>query len=165
MGRLFDVPDDPPGRSEPPAEDLPLAARMRPRTLEEFVGQTHLLGPSSALRTGIQSGEPHSMILYGPPGTGKTTLARMSAEYADAAFEELSAVEGGGAGGGAGGSRGQCPAPASPAAPAATRSSSWMRSTASTRPSRTRCCPRSRRASSCSSGRPGEPRTSGPTPP
>jgi putative ATPase len=95
MGRLFDVPDDPPGRSEPAAGDLPLAARMRPRTLEEFVGQTHLLGQSSALRTAIQSGEPHSMILYGPPGTGKTTLARMSAEYADAAFEELSAVEAG----------------------------------------------------------------------
>jgi putative ATPase len=95
MGRLFDVPDEPPGRSEPAADDLPLAARMRPRTLEEFVGQSHLLGPSSALRTAIQSGEPHSMILYGPPGTGKTTLARMSAEYADAAFEELSAVEAG----------------------------------------------------------------------
>src|SRR5215216_612976 len=95
MGRLFDVPDDPPGRTEPPAADQPLAARMRPRTLEEFVGQTHLLGPSSALRTAIQSGEPHSMILYGPPGTGKTTLARMLAEYADAAFEELSAVEAG----------------------------------------------------------------------
>jgi putative ATPase len=95
MGRLFDVPDEPPGRPQPPAGDLPLAARMRPRTLEEFVGQTHLLGPSSALRTAIQSGEPHSMILYGPPGTGKTTLARMSAEYADAAFEELSAVEAG----------------------------------------------------------------------
>src|ERR1700754_3126493 len=95
MARLFDVPDEPPGRSEPPAADQPLAARMRPRTLEEFVGQTHLLGPASALRTAIQSGEPHSMILYGPPGTGKTTLARMLAEYADAAFEELSAVEAG----------------------------------------------------------------------
>jgi putative ATPase len=96
MGRLFDVPDEPPARPDaPPAADLPLAARMRPRTLEEFVGQTHLLGPSSALRTAIQSGEPHSMILYGPPGTGKTTLARMLAEYADAAFEELSAVEAG----------------------------------------------------------------------
>ena len=96
MGRLFDVPDEPPARpAEPAAADLPLAARMRPRTLEEFVGQTHLLGQQSALRTAIQSGEPHSMILYGPPGTGKTTLARMLAEYADAAFEELSAVEAG----------------------------------------------------------------------
>ena len=96
MGRLFDVPDEPPARpAEPPAADLPLAARMRPRTLEEFVGQSHLLGQQSALRTAIQSGEPHSMILYGPPGTGKTTLARMLAEYADAAFEELSAVEAG----------------------------------------------------------------------
>src|ERR1043165_3798835 len=95
MGRLFDVPDEPPPRAEPVDTDLPLAARMRPRTLEECVGQTPLLGPSSALRTAIQSGEPHSMILYGPPGTGKTTLARMLAEYADAAFEELSAVEAG----------------------------------------------------------------------
>src|SRR6476620_4731883 len=93
MGRLFDVPDEPAAPATPPAEDLPLAARMRPRTLEDFVGQTHLLAPASALRTAIQSGEPHSMILYGPPGTGKTTLARMSAEYADAAFEELSAVQ------------------------------------------------------------------------
>src|SRR3954463_6357581 len=94
MGRLFDVPDEPPD-GPAAADDAPLAARMRPRTLEEFVGQGHLLGPASALRTAIQSGEPHSMILYGPPGTGKTTLARMLAEYADAAFEELSAVEGG----------------------------------------------------------------------
>src|SRR3954470_11260058 len=94
MGRLFDVPDEPPD-GPAVADDAPLAARMRPRTLEEFVGQGHLLGPASALRTAIQSGEPHSMILYGPPGTGKTTLARMLAEYADAAFEELSAVEAG----------------------------------------------------------------------
>jgi putative ATPase len=96
MGRLFDVPDEPPARNDAPASaDLPLAARMRPRTLEEFVGQGHLLSNSSALRTAIQSGQPHSMILYGPPGTGKTTLARMLAEYSDSAFEELSAVEAG----------------------------------------------------------------------
>ncbi len=96
MGRLFDPPEEEPaGREVADAAELPLAARMRPRALEEFVGQSHLLGPSSALRAAIQSGEPHSMILYGPPGTGKTTLARMLAEYADAAFEELSAVEAG----------------------------------------------------------------------
>ena len=73
----------------------PLAARMRPRALDDFVGQEHLLGQGSALRTAIESGRPHSMILYGPPGTGKTTLARMTAEHADAAFEELSAVNAG----------------------------------------------------------------------
>src|SRR4051794_29377925 len=60
MGTLFDAPEEPPaGPQAPPGGDLPLAARMRPRTLEEFVGQQHLLGPSSALRTAIQSGEPH----------------------------------------------------------------------------------------------------------
>jgi putative ATPase len=99
MGSLFDLPEEPPAtgpsQGSTAATDQPLAARMRPRTLEEFVGQSHLLGPASALRTAIQSGEPHSMILYGPPGTGKTTLARMLAEYADAVFEELSAVEAG----------------------------------------------------------------------
>src|SRR5689334_16768447 len=87
MGSLFDLPEEPPAATDapaPPAADQPLAARMRPRTLEQFVGQSHLLGPSSALRTAIQSGEPHSMILYGPPGTGKTTLARMLAEYSNA---------------------------------------------------------------------------------
>src|SRR5688500_5712917 len=68
---------------------------MRPRALGEFVGQEHLLAEGSALRTAIESGHPHSMVLYGPPGTGKTTLARMTAEHADAAFEELSAVAAG----------------------------------------------------------------------
>jgi ABC-type glutathione transport system ATPase component len=73
----------------------PLAARVRPRRLEEVVGQTHLLGATSALRTAIEQGHPHSMILYGPPGSGKTTLARMVAEHSRAVFEELSAVQAG----------------------------------------------------------------------
>jgi putative ATPase len=73
----------------------PLAARARPRSLADFVGQTHLLGETSGLRAAIERGEPHSMILYGPPGTGKTTLARMVAERSRAVFEELSAVQAG----------------------------------------------------------------------
>ena len=83
-----------PGRG-PAGDDRPLAARVRPNTLADFVGQAHLLGPDSALRTAIEQGHPHSMILYGPPGTGKTTLARILAEHSDAAFEELSAVQAG----------------------------------------------------------------------
>jgi putative ATPase len=81
--------------SEPEGDGRPLAVRVRPAHLEEFVGQTHLLGESSALRTAIEQGHPHSMILYGPPGSGKTTLARMVAERSRAVFEELSAVQAG----------------------------------------------------------------------
>jgi putative ATPase len=73
----------------------PLAVRARPRALDQFVGQSHLLGPDSALRTAIEHGHPHSMLLYGPPGSGKTTLARIVAERSQAAFEELSAVSAG----------------------------------------------------------------------
>ena len=68
---------------------------MRPRSLEELVGQEHVLGEGSALRTAIESGHPHSAILYGPPGAGKTTLARIAASNADGAFEEESAVNAG----------------------------------------------------------------------
>jgi putative ATPase len=68
---------------------------MRPASLGEFVGQEHLLGRGSALRTAIEEGRPHSMILYGPPGTGKTTLARLLAVNSRAAFEEASAVNAG----------------------------------------------------------------------
>jgi putative ATPase len=98
MERLFDPPDEdrpPAGPSAAEATDGPLAARMRPHSLQEYVGQEHLLGEGSALRTSLESGRPHSMILYGPPGTGKTTLARLAAEHAAAAFEELSAVQAG----------------------------------------------------------------------
>src|SRR5215208_1926385 len=97
MERLFDAPEEPPEDArvaEPPVTG-PLAARMRPRSLAGYVGQEHLLGEGSALRTTLESGEPHSMVLFGPPGTGKTTLARLAAEHADAAFEELSAVNAG----------------------------------------------------------------------
>jgi putative ATPase len=68
---------------------------MRPATLEDFVGQSHLLAEGSALRRAIEEGRPHSMILYGPPGSGKTTLARIIAAQTRAAFEEASAVEAG----------------------------------------------------------------------
>ena len=70
----------------------PLADRLRPRSLDEYVGQEHLLGATAPLRRALESGRPHSMILWGPPGTGKTTLARLVAGRADAEFVVLSAV-------------------------------------------------------------------------
>ncbi len=70
----------------------PLAERMRPRGLDEIVGQTRLLAPGSALRRSIEAGRVHSMILWGPPGCGKTTLALLLAQYADAQFSAISAV-------------------------------------------------------------------------
>ncbi len=94
MQTLFEPEDGP---AQPPAasDDGPLAVRMRPTTLEQLVGQEHLLGPSSTLRSAIEAGHAHSMILYGPPGSGKTTLARIVAAGSQAAFEELSAVAAG----------------------------------------------------------------------
>src|SRR3954471_1071398 len=70
----------------------PLAERMRPRTLDEIVGQQRLLGPGAPLRRAIEGGHVYSMILWGPPGCGKTTLALLLAKYADARFRALSAV-------------------------------------------------------------------------
>ena len=70
----------------------PLAEDMRPRTLDEVVGQAHLLGPGKPLRLAFESRTPHSMILWGPPGVGKTTLARLMADAFDAEFLALSAV-------------------------------------------------------------------------
>jgi putative ATPase len=77
------------GTPEPAA---PLADRLRPKSLDEVVGQRHLLGPGRPLRVAFESGKPHSMILWGPPGSGKTTLARLMAKAFDAEFIALSAV-------------------------------------------------------------------------
>jgi putative ATPase len=73
----------------------PLADRLRPQTLDEYVGQAHLLASGAPLRRALESGHPHSMILWGPPGTGKTTLARLIANGAHAEFVALSAVQAG----------------------------------------------------------------------
>src|SRR5512147_2371885 len=73
----------------------PLAERMRPRRLEDFAGQEHVLGPGSALRRAIEADQVPSLVLWGPPGTGKTTLARIVAEHTGAVFVPFSAVLGG----------------------------------------------------------------------
>src|SRR5207253_6151446 len=71
----------------------PLAARMRPRNLEEFTGQSHLLGPGQLLRRAIEADRIQSLICYGPPGTGKTSLAQIIARQTRSKFERLSGVE------------------------------------------------------------------------
>src|SRR5690606_17265732 len=83
MTELFEALDPP---------QVPLAERMRPKTLDEVAGQKHLLGPGKPLRLAFESRRPHSMILWGPPGVGKTTLARLMARGFDADFVALSAV-------------------------------------------------------------------------
>ena len=94
--QLFDTGDAAGGdAAEEIPPNAPLAVRMRPRTLDEVVGQEHIVGAGSALRAAIESGRPHSAILYGPPGAGKTTLARIAARMSDGAFEEESAVNAG----------------------------------------------------------------------
>src|SRR3954463_9670719 len=87
MGALFSD-----AASERAGATAPLAQRLRPRSLDEFVGQEHVLGEKSALRLAIAEDRVRSSIFYGPPGTGKTTLARIVAHTTGAEFEELSAV-------------------------------------------------------------------------
>ena len=84
MSELFDAAGE--------AEFRPLADRLRPRALDEFAGQRHLLAEGLPLRRAILAGRLHSMVFWGPPGTGKTTLARLVAQYAEARFASLSAV-------------------------------------------------------------------------
>jgi putative ATPase len=86
-------PDD--EAAAPLAAGTPLAERMRPRTLEEYVGQVHLVGPGKPLRQAVERGLLHSLILWGPPGSGKTTLARLLAVVAGAEFVAFSAVTAG----------------------------------------------------------------------
>ena len=76
-------------------EFAPLAARMRPITIEEYSGQEHLLGEGKPLRKMLEAGHCHSMILWGPPGTGKTTLAELIAQYTNASVLRISAVTSG----------------------------------------------------------------------
>ena len=89
---LFGAPPETGAHFSEPAKTAPLAARMRPRTLEEVGGQQHLIGPDGALRSVFDGGELGSMILWGPPGTGKTTLARLLAQRAEMVFKPFSAV-------------------------------------------------------------------------
>src|SRR5688500_12581634 len=76
----------------PPASAQPLAARMRPKTLDELVGQHHLLDPGKPLREAIERGAITSMVFWGPPGSGKTTIGRLIAHYTEREFVPFSAV-------------------------------------------------------------------------
>ena len=82
-------------REERLAREAPLAARMRPTTLDEFVGQQHIVGGGHVLRRSIEADQVPSIVLWGPPGTGKTTLARIIAHMTQSHFEPVSAVESG----------------------------------------------------------------------
>ncbi len=94
QGELFGTPD-PEGGSNDELVGAPLAARMRPRSMDEFVGQEHILGPGKLLRRAIETDRITSLILWGPPGSGKTTLAQIIARATHAHFVGLSAVSAG----------------------------------------------------------------------
>src|SRR5579871_5805624 len=97
---LTTAPAEPqPAESAAPANNpdtfrsRPLAARMRPRNLDEYAGQSHILGPGQLLRRAIEADRIQSLIFYGPPGTGKTSLAQIIARQTSSKFERLSGVE------------------------------------------------------------------------
>jgi putative ATPase len=92
---LFGNPRSQAAAASAVAANAPLAERLRPRTLDEVIGQRHLLAPGKPLRAAFDAGRLHSMILWGPPGVGKTTLARLVAQAFDAEFIQISAVLGG----------------------------------------------------------------------
>src|SRR3954462_14744079 len=94
MADLFAVEGDaaPTGEGGGLRADAPLADRLRPKSLDEVIGQRHLLGPDGTLRRMIASGRLGSLILWGPPGTGKTTVARLLADQIGYRFEQISAV-------------------------------------------------------------------------
>src|SRR2546427_6417793 len=92
-GDLFASPESAQEAPKRASVNAPLAARMRPRTLNEFVGQQHILAPGQLLRRAIEADRIQSLIFYGPPGTGKTSLAQIIAQQTRNKFERLSGVE------------------------------------------------------------------------
>ncbi len=116
MASLFDDDLPPASAADAPAARTPLAERMRPRTLDEIVGQSALLAPGRPLREAIDADVLQSLILWGPPGTGKTTLARVIADTIQGALRRLQRrdVRHQGDQGGDGRSRGDAPAPGPP---------------------------------------------------
>ena len=94
MDELFDEHDGPVGAPDPmPGRGIPLAARMRPQSLDEYAGQQHILGPGKLLRRAVEADRFTSLIFYGPPGVGKTSLAQLIARRTESRFVNLSGVE------------------------------------------------------------------------